>query len=320
MPLITNSTYKAPVIFRNAHLNTLYPALFRKIKNFETQNEREELPDGDFIDVEWLRQNSKKLLICLHGLEGSAKKHYIQGSMKLFAQNGFDALALYFRSCSDELNRLLPSYHSGFTQDLDFMIKKITAQKIYSEIIILGNSVGGNIALKYAGEQGSSIAPEIKKIIAFSVPIWLASCDVEISKWYNRLYLNNFMRTMREKAIAKDKLFPNILNIQKIKTAKFFADYDEYFTAPLNGYKDAAEYYAAASCAPYLEKITIPTLLVNALDDTFLSPDSFPRALAQSSKTFFLETPEHGGHLGFMSPDKNNFLWTDKRALQFATG
>ncbi len=318
MPLIENSSYKAPFIFKNAHINTIYSAFFRKIKNFVTQTEREELPDGDFFDMEWYRQNSKKLVICLHGLESDAKKHYMQGSMKLFAQNGYDAVGMYFRGCSNERNRLLPSYHSGFTNDLDYLVKKITKQKIYTDIILIGNSVGGNIVLKYGGEQGISIAPEIKKIITFSVPIWLNSCNEEIKKWYNRLYLENFMRTLRAKAIEKDKIFPNQLNVKKIKTSKFFEDYDNLFTAPVNGFPDAEAYYAAASCAPFLEKITVPTLLVNALDDTFLSPDSFPRALARHSSTFYLETPAHGGHLGFMPTDKNDFLWTEKRALQFA--
>ena len=318
MPLIENSSYKAPFIFKNAHVNMIYPAFFRKILNFDTQTEREELPDGDFFDTEWYRQNSKKLVVCLHGLEGDAKKHYVQGCMKLFVQNGYDAVGMYFRGCSNESNRLLPSYHSGFTKDLDYLIKRITAQKIYTDIILIGSSVGGNIVLKYGGEQGNLIAPEIKKIIAFSVPIWLNSCNEEIKKWYNRLYLENFMRTLRAKAIKKDKIFRNILNIKKIKSSKFFEDFDNHFTAPVNGYADAAAYYAAASCAPYLEKITVPTLLVNALDDVFLSPDSFPRDLARRSTTFFLETPAHGGHVGFMPTDKNDFLWTDKRALQFA--
>jgi hypothetical protein len=293
--------------------------------------------DQDFLDLDWSVVGATNLVICLHGLEGDARRHYMAGMMKIFNQGGitsqgekWDAVGFNYRGCSGEDNRMLYGYHSGWTKDLDFFIKNLLAEKPnkkifpnekvidYKRVILVGFSVGGNISLKYGGEQGKNLAPQIEKIIALSVPIDLAKCSEELEKLHNRLYLHRFLRTLKEKAQAKAKRFPNSFDLDKVLKAKVFRDFDDHFTAPINGFRDAAHYWHESSSRHFLANIEVPTLLVNALDDTFLSKECFPTEIALQQKHLYLEMPQYGGHLGFMSPDENGFLWTEKRAWDFA--
>lgn len=322
MPFLENSTYKPSPLFQNTHVNTLYPALFRSVKNIHFQRIRIETPDKDFLDLDWSyttkTSESDKLLICVHGLEGSSRRPYMANMMRRFNTEGYDAIGLNLRSCSGEVNRFLACYHSGFTDDLAFVVDNVIAEGRYKNIVIVGFSVGGNITLKYAGEKGADIPKEIKKIIAFSVPCDLESGSIEFEKPHNRFYQWQFLVTLKQKAREKYKRFPNSFNLEAALKAKYFRQFDDHFTAPINGFKDAVDYWHKASSLPYLPKITIPALLVNAVDDTFLGDICYPIDFAKSSPNFHFEMPEKGGHLGFMSPDTEGYLWTDHRAVQFA--
>ncbi|MBL7818621.1 MAG: alpha/beta fold hydrolase [Saprospiraceae bacterium] len=322
MPIIDKSTYKPPHYFRNTHLNTLYPAIFRAVKNVDLQRIRINTPDGDFFDADWSYAHnsdtpSQRLLVCIHGLEGHARRPYMAGMMKRFNTEGYDAVGLNMRGCSGEDNLLLASYHSGFTKDIAFFVDKIVAEKHYDEIVIVGFSVGGNIVLKYAGEKGKNISPKVKKVIAFSVPCDLESGSIEFEKPHNRFYQWQFLVTLKQKAKAKYKKFPGAFNIEEALKAKFFRQFDDHFTAPVNGFKDAIDYWHKASSLPYLSNICVPTLLVNATNDTFLGKTCFPIDVAEKSSHFYLEMPQSGGHLGFMSPDTEGYLWTENRAIDF---
>jgi uncharacterized protein len=321
MPIIENSTYQPPRFFRHYHLNTLYPALFRSIKGIDFQRVRQELPDGDFIDLDWRfaekTDTQRRLLICLHGLEGNARRPYMAHMMRRFNQEGVDAVGINFRGCSGEPNRFLAGYHSGWTKDLDFLVNNIVAEGKYQDISILGFSVGGNITLKYGGEKGSAMPPSVKRLIAFSAPCDLATCSQEIAKPNNRFYQWQFLVTLKRKARLSAARFPNQFDLAKILKAKVFRDFDDHFTAPINGYKDAEDYWANASSLPLLPRITLPTLLVNALDDSFLAPNCSPVDFARTSPNFFLETPQYGGHLGFMAADETGFFWSEHRAWAF---
>jgi uncharacterized protein len=321
MPLIQNSTYKPTYFFRNHHLNTLYPALFRSSKGIDFQRVRYEIPEGDFFDADWsfqsLKSTTDHLVICIHGLEGNARRPYMAGMMREFNKNGVDAVGLNLRGCSGEPNRLLQGYHSGHTADLDFLINVILKENKYTDITLLGFSVGGNIALKYGGEKGDSIHKTIRRIIAFSVPCDLKNCSMELEKSENWFYQWQFLLTLKQKARIQNARFPNRLDLDKILTAKYFRQFDDYYTALINGFKDAEDYWAKASCQSHLPNIKIPSLLVSALDDCFLADTCYPTDFAASSAIFHLETPKYGGHLGFMSPDKEGVLWTEKRAIEF---
>ncbi len=321
MPFLENSTYKPPTRFRNAHINTLYPALFRRVKGIDFQRIRIGTLDKDFLDLDWSftqkTAQTDKLLICIHGLEGSARRHYMASMMKRFNTEGYDSVGINLRSCSGEVNRFLACYHSGFTDDLDFVVDKIIAEGRYKNIAIVGFSVGGNIALKYGGEKGADMPKEVKRIVAFSVPCDLESGSIEFEKSLNRFYQWQFLVTLKQKAREKYKRFPNSFDLDKTVKAKYFRQFDDHFTAPINGFKDAVDYWHKASSLPFLPLITVPTLLVSAEDDTFLGEKCYPIDFAKSSAIFHFEMPEYGGHLGFMSADTEGYLWTDNRAVAF---
>ena len=288
--------------------------------------ERIELLDGDFLDLDWSKVNSDKLLICVHGLEGHARKHYMAAMMRLFntpptiSMNGsekWDAVGINLRSCSGEDNRLLQGYHSGKTEDLALIIDKIIAEKIYKQIVVVGFSIGGNIALKYAGEKGLNIPKEISHVVALSVPCDLKASGLVFEERRNIVYLNQFLITLKQKARRKAVKFPNQFDLNAALKAKTFRAFDDAFTAPINDFKDSFDYWSKASSLHWLNKITVPTLLINALDDTFLTPSCFPYEIAHENPNFYLQTPKNGGHLGFMSPDTEGYLWTERRTWEF---
>lgn len=318
MPIFKDSTFKAPFYCSNPHLQTMYPSLFRKVRGLYYDRERFELEDGDFIDLDYSRLGADKLVIVLHGLEGDANRPYVQGMVKLFNQNGWDGVGINFRGCSGEHNRLAQTYHSGATNDLDALIQKIDRQGHYQNIVLIGFSLGGNVTLKYVGEQGKSLNPKIKKAIVYSVPIHLESASYELAKWQNSLYMKRFMNNLKVKVRERAALLQEYVDLDKVYAAKSFLDFDEYFTAPIFGFKNAIDYWTLSSSKQFLENIAIPTLLVNAKDDSFLSTTCYPYEEAKASKNFFLETPEKGGHVGFVGADRKGFYWSEQRALQFA--
>ena len=280
------------------------------------------MPDSDFLDLDWSftqnNINTDKLVVCVHGLEGHARRPYMAGMMKRFNQEGYDAVGINLRGCSDEHNRKLACYHSGFTDDLAYIIDEIVVAGRYKNIVIVGFSVGGNIVLKYGGEKSQNLPKEVKSIISFSVPCDLEAGSIELEKKHNRFYQWQFLVTLKQKARAKFKLFPNAFNLEEALKAQYFRQFDDHFTAPVNGFLDATDYWTKASSLPYLPKIVVPTLLVNAADDSFLSPTCFPIDFAKTSDIFHLEIPKFGGHLGFMSFDTEGYLWTENRAIEFA--
>ena len=336
MPLIENNTYQPPLLYRYTHFNTIYTALWRPLLDIPYIRERKETPDGDFIDLDWSKVGSDKLLICVHGVEGHARKPYMRGIMHYFNQKqnlslrgtnchcqergrteGWDTVGLNLRSCSGDDNRLLYGYHSGKSEDLDFVVESILAEKKYKQIAIIGFSVGGNIVFKYAGEKGKLLPSEVTHVMGFSVPCDLTGCSMEIEKPKNWVYLNQFLLSLKPKARKKALLFPDKFDIEKALKSRNFREFDSAYTAPVNGFKDCFDYWEKASCLPLLNNITVPTLLINAKDDTFLSPSCFPYDVAQQNPNFHLEVTARGGHLGFMSPDTEGYLWTEHRAWEF---
>ncbi len=321
MPIIRNSSYKPSYFFKNHHVNTLYPALFRSSKGIDFQRVRYELPEGDFFDADWSFQDknptTQQLLICIHGLEGNARRPYMVGMMRRFNGEGIDAVGLNLRGCSGTPNRLLQGYHSGHTADLDFLIQTIIRENKYTDITLLGFSVGGNIALKYGGEKSDAIHPHIKRIITFSVPCDLKNCSLELEKPANWFYQWQFLVTLKQKARIQNTRFPNRIDMDKVLTAKYFRQFDDYYTAPINGFENAEDYWAKASSEKHLSNIKIPSLLITALDDCFLADTCYPIDFANSNDLFHLEMPKFGGHLGFMSPDTEGVLWTERRAIEF---
>ncbi len=317
MPICKPSSYKAPAYFSNRHFQTIYPSLYRKVMGINYVRERLELDDGDFLDLDFSRIDSNKIVIVLHGLEGSADRPYVQGMIKLFNENGWDGVGINFRGCSGTPNRLAKTYHSGETGDLNAVINKISNTGKYVKIALIGFSLGGNVCLKYVGEQGKNLNHLIKKAVAFSVPCHLESASYALSKWYNSIYMSRFMIGLKEKIKSREKILKDKVILDNVYRSKSFLDFDENFTAPVFGFKNALDYWTQSSSKQFLENIRIPTLLVNAKNDTFLSPECYPEVAAKKSKYFFLETPAKGGHVGFGNNGPNGYYWSERRALQF---
>jgi len=315
MPII-KSSYKAPHLFRNGFVSTVYSGLVRKVKNVNQERERITLCDGDFLDLDWSYSIKKtnKLIIVLHGLEGNAQRHYMTGIAKYFNKNEVDAVCVNFRGCSGEENLKFRSYHSGATDDLDDVIQYLIKIKHYTEIYINGFSLGGNVALKYIGEQ-EEIPSQIKAAIAVSVPCSLYGSCVELHKFKNVLYHNRFKRHLVSKLKHKQIQFPHLVSNTVIKSINTLKDFDDVYTSKANGFKDALDYYKQCSSLQFLHNIKIPTLVINAKNDSFLSPECFPINEAKANSNLFLEMPDYGGHVGFV--DKNNLYYNERRALEF---
>ena len=312
-------TFKPPFLFKNYHTATIVPALFRRIKGVKYQRERIDTPDGDFLDLDFSVSGSKTIMIVLHGLEGNTQKAYVKGLVRIMNKAGIDAVAVNLRGCSEEDNRKFYSYHSGRTDDLHTVVNYLKNNYQYKNILLAGFSLGGNIVLKYAGEQAHSIFPEIKAVAAVSVPCDLKATAYNFLKKDNFLYQYRFIRSLKKKALVKIKRFPEYQHLEeKIKSCKTFFDFDNLITAPANGFKDAQDYWKKSSSKQYIPKITVPALLINALDDPFLPRECYPYKEADKNRKFRLITPEYGGHVGFVSRWLlNKELWHETVVLQF---
>lgn len=308
------TSYRAPFLLLNKHLETIYPSLLRKVQTKAYSRERITTPDNDFLDLDWLKQGSKKLIILSHGLEGNSQRSYIKGMANIFYNHGFDVLAWNFRGCSEEMNRTLRFYHSGATDDLDLVVDHVISVG-YTEISLIGFSLGGNLTLKYLGEKATTLHPFIKSSVTFSVPLNLHSSCIEISRPSNWIYNKRFLKSLALKVRNKSKHISG-LDTRALDTIKTLLEFDNKYTAPIHGFKDAIDYYEQCSAIHFISSIDRPTLIVNALNDPFLSRDCYPSHLHDHPFLKF-EYPNRGGHVGFALFNQNGLYWSELRALKF---
>lgn len=302
--------YEAPSLFFNAHIETIWPALFRKIQLSPYQRERLTTPDDDFLDLDWLKQGSNKLVIISHGLEGNSERAYIKGMAKQFFTHDYDVLAWNYRGCSGEMNRQKRFYHSGATDDLQSVINHASGK--YDSVYLIGFSLGGNLTLKYLGE--GKVNPLVKKAVVFSVPLELHTSCLEILKPSNWMYHHRFLKSLKAKVVAKASQRTD-LDIRPLNQIKTLIEFDDHFTAPIHGFENAIDYYKKCSSLYFLSGIHTPTLIVNAKNDPFLSHDCYPELPEASSVK--LETPARGGHVGFAQFGQNGLYWSELRAFDF---
>lgn len=306
-------SYTHPFFLFNAHLETIFPSQFRNVKLPPYQRERITTPDNDFLDLDWLKQDSQKLAIISHGLEGDTSRPYIKGMAKALYDNGYDTLTWNYRGCSGEMNQALRFYHSGATDDLATVVDH-ASDKGYREINLIGFSLGGNLTLKYLGEDRNR--PVLHKAVTFSVPLDLHTSCMKISEPSNWIYSQRFLRSLRKKVIGKSKVMQGI-DITLLKKVKTLQQFDDVFTGPIHGFKDAIDYYTQCSSLRVVSNITLPTLIVNAKNDPFLSPKCFPNDMLKNHPFVSFETPDHGGHVGFTQFNKNGLYWSEERTLEF---
>ncbi len=317
MPIVAPSSYASPGGRANGHLQTLLPALFRKVVGVAYQRERIATPDGDFLDLDWAAQGYPRLAVIAHGLEGDSRRAYALGMVKALARNGWDAVVWNARGCGGEPNRGLRFTHSGATADLQTVISHVTTTRDCTELALIGFSLGGNLTLKYLGERSRALDPRIKQAVTFSVPCDLQSGSRQLAGFTNQIYMRHFLRSLRQKIRAKMKVLPGKIDDHDYGKLRTFKDFDDRYTAPLHGFVDAEDYWCQSSCLPALKNISIPTLLVNARNDPFLAASCYPFTEAAASAHFFLETPAGGGHVGFMAFNPLGEYWSESRAVSF---
>jgi predicted alpha/beta-fold hydrolase len=300
--------YVAPWWLPGGNLQTIWPALYaRRGQGPRPQYRRERwvTPDRDFVDVDWLAepapattQASRPLQVLFHGLEGSSRSHYAEAFADFARERGMAFAVPHFRGCSGELNRAPRAYHSGDHEEIGWMLGRLREQH-RGPIVAVGVSLGGNALLRWAAEAGDSAGGSVGAVAAVCSPIDLAAGGWAIGRGFNRLvYTTMFMRTMKPKALAKLEQHPGLFDRERLLAARDLHDFDNLFTAPLHGFKDADDYYARASAKPHLQRIRIPALVLNARNDPFVPPWSLPTQ-AEAGPHVTLWQPAQGGHVGF---------------------
>lgn len=317
MPVIHHSSYRPPFFLRNGHLQTIYPNFFRHQEGVTYERKRLETPDGDFLDLDRSAVGAQRAAILAHGLEGNSTRTYLLGMVIALNGQGWDAVACNFRGCSGEPNRKLRFYHSGDTSDLRTVITHVLQNGGYKQLALIGFSLGGNVILRYLGEQGADARRKIAAAVTFSVPCDLAGSARRMARLENAVYMKRFLKLLHEKIREKMEAFPGEIDDHGYQRMRTFEDFDERYTAPLHGFRSAHDYWTRASSKPLLPRIAIPTLLVNALDDPFLSPSCYPYEEAGNNPYLFLETPATGGHVGFVTINRDGEYWSETRALEF---
>ncbi|AFM12003.1 YheT family hydrolase [Turneriella parva] len=290
--------------------------------------ERLELADGDFVDLDWSLANQKEfgkkpgtknnqLVILTHGMEGSSHSKYILHTVCAANAAGTSAVAWNMRGCSGEPNRALHFYHSGRTEDLAAVVRHALA-KGFKKIWLAGFSLGGNLTLLYAAREGKTIAKEIQSVAAVCAPVDLVSSQAQIEAKENRLYLKRFLRDFHAKFNTKTTRRGYRIDTKKFaKRIRTLGQLDAHYTAPWNGFPDEKVYYQQCSSLPVLNAIRVPALLLNPIDDPFLSRECYPQRFAGKSKNFTLEMPETGGHCAMLLNLRMSASFMEKRLLEF---
>jgi len=269
--------------------------------------------DEDVVVVDRLSKGHPRLAILCHGLEGSSDSSYMKSMATLLYKDNYDVLCLNFRSCGGVMNKQLRMYHSGETSDLHMVIKYY--QNAYQYINLIGFSLGGNVILKYLGENPKQVHHKVRSAVAVSVPIDLSSSAKKIGHRGNYIYQEVFLKSLAKKTRAKAKQFPDDIDIKDLGKVKSLYDFDDYFTSRIHGFKNAEDYYSKSNASQFLFDIEIPTLLINAKDDPFLTESCFPEDLARHSNQLYLHTPKYGGHVGFYRFGKMDYH--EEQALTF---
>ena len=296
--------FKPKLTLKNRHLQTLYAPLFRKQTTPKVEVEHFNLEDGDFLESYWYNEkpnDNRPIVVLFHGLAGSFNSPYIQGIMKALEAKGFSSVLMHFRGCSGKENLLPRAYHSGDTADARAWLNYLRVKYKESNLYAIGYSIGGNMLLKLLGEDGEKSI--LQSAVSVSAPMDLDITAKTINKGFSKRYQAHLLKPLKETLLAKfDKFDMEILlnktrqDIQNIKTIE---EFDEYYTAPINGFKSAQDYYKKCSAKQFLKDIKVPTLIIHALDDPFMTPKILP-CENEISEHIQLKITKHGGHVGFV--------------------
>lgn len=309
--------YKAPFWLKGAHLQTIWPLAIKGAKPAFTR-QRWETPDGDFIDLDFLpAQAGKPLVILFHGLEGSSRSHYARSLMRATQAQGWNGVVVHFRGCSGEPNRRARAYHSGDAEELNWILHKLA--HLYPGVprYAAGVSLGGNALLCWLGTREANAHTLIHKAAAISAPVDLSLSGDVLGRGFNRVYTQYFLHSLRPAVARKGRLFPGQFDAEKARNARSLREFDDAYTAPMHGFRDASDYWHRASAKRVLRQIDLPTLILNARNDPFLPAHALPTQ-DEVSPMVTLEQPEEGGHVGFVTGAFPGTLdWLPQRVLRF---
>ncbi|HVE44785.1 MAG TPA: hydrolase [Gammaproteobacteria bacterium] len=303
---------------KNPHLQTLWPMIRRnRLKGIPVERERIELPDGDFIDIDWVgKKRTAPIVLILHGFEGSIASHYAKSMMRRIYEKGWRGAFVYFRGCSGEPNRLPRSYHSGETKDIAYITSLLCSREPRVPIGAIGYSLGGNVLLKWLGETAQN--NPLTVAIAVSVPFQIHDAAYKVQKGFSRLYQWYLLKSVRQRLQQKFTTMAAPVDIAGLVHVDSIVKFDSLYTVPLHGFADLNDYYESASSRQYLHNIHIPTLIIHAKDDPFMTPAVIPSS-DEVSPSVKLELSESGGHVGFVSgkyPWRPTY-WLDQRIPTF---
>jgi predicted alpha/beta-fold hydrolase len=305
--------FRAPSYLFNGHIETLYAALCLSRPHIHYQRERWDTPDGDFIDIDFVRgKPNQPLVVLFHGLEGSSNSHYARAFMHALTECGWQGAIPHFRSCSGEINRAPRFYHSGDATEIEWLLQRLRTQT--KTLYVIGFSLGGNALLRYLGEAQHS-ADFINAACSVSAPLDLAQSGNALLKGFNQVYTRHFLKTLKLKCIEKLKQYPHLFHQEKMLRSRNLYEFDNIVTAPLHGYQNTEDYWERASAKNVLNDITVPTLILNAQNDPFLPGFHLPQ---KASSHVTLAYPKQGGHVGFVSHHTPTQLsWLPKNVIQF---
>ena len=317
---MNTDSYQPPWWLPSGHLQTLYAYFSRVGVGFAYRRERWQTPDGDFIDLDWCdgATSDANLVVLFHGLEGSSRSQYAVNLMKAVQAIGWAGVVCNFRSCSGEMNRLARSYHSGDSAEGDWILRRLKSANPSRRIYAAGVSLGGNMLLKWLGEQEETAAAIVDAAVVVSAPLDLRAAvealDHGLNKW---VYTANFLRTMKQKSLAKIAAHGLPIDVAAVRACVTLRGIDELCTAPIHGFANAEDYYQRSSSKPFLAQVRVPTLLINARNDPFVPSVILPNP-SEVSANVMLEFPENGGHVGFVSGNFPGRLdWLPQRIIKF---
>ena len=311
--------YHAPCWLPGGNLQTIYPYFFAAKPDIHYRRERWELPDGDFLDLDWVdNPGDTPLIVLFHGLEGHSRGFYSLALMNQIKHRGWRGVVVHFRGCSGEPNRLARAYFAGDSAEIDYALRRLRTQSSTAPLYAIGVSLGGNALLKWLGEQGTAANGVIQAAASVSAPLDLTAAGNALDSGLNRLlYTRHFLTTLKRSALQKLEKFPGLFNASLVRAATTLREFDDLVTAPLHGYIDAEEYWQRASSKPGLIHISVPTLIINAQNDPFLPSSALPTT-QQVSTTVTLHYPKQGGHVGFHSGAfPGNVDWLPRRILNY---
>ena len=304
--------------FSSGHVQTVFPFIFRRQPRLPYERQRMETSDGDFVDLDWSRAGSDRLVVILHGLEGHSTSKYVLGMARAARLHGLDVLAMNHRSCGGELNRKPTMYHSGWTGDLHEVLLMVEALGRYRSVDLVGFSLGGNVVLKYLGEDPGRVPSVVRRAVALSVPCDLEDAARALERPACAIYMRYLLDLLRKKIILKSRLFPGTFDLTGLHRLRTFKDFDDRFTAPMHGFTDALDYWRRSSSRQFLGGIGRRTCIINAANDPFLGPRCFPADEARENAALCLVAPETGGHVGFVGSGSPGWMyWSEWLAMRF---